>query len=82
MVSSHFCTFIALTMPQDPQLAQRARRLVLWSIREEKGKGVVMAALQLAINPHIATSGIMRNLTYKAAQLLLADGAHSPEIRQ
>lgn len=59
---------------QDPQLAQRALRLVLWSLYEEKGKGVVIAALQLCVNPHIATSSNTQRLTYKAAQLLLADG--------
>ncbi|CAD6575349.1 MAG: hypothetical protein TREMPRED_001360 [Tremellales sp. Tagirdzhanova-0007] len=57
----------------DPQLGQRAQRLVLWSLHEEKGKQVVMAALQLALNPHVATSSIMRRLTFQAAQLLLAD---------
>jgi len=63
-----------LTPIRDTQLGQRAQRFVLWSLHEEKGKGVVMAALQLAINPHIATSSIMRALTFQAAQLLLADG--------
>ena len=55
-------------------LAQKAQKLVLWSMDEERGKNVVMAALQLVTNPEIAVSPIVRHLTFKAAQLLLADG--------
>lgn len=33
-----------------------------------------MAALQLAINPFIATENVVQSLTFRAAQLLLADG--------
>jgi hypothetical protein len=58
----------------DPELAQKAQKLVLWSLDEEKGKEAVMAALQLAINPFIATEGVAQSLTFRAAQLLLADG--------
>ena len=58
----------------DQQLAEKARRLVLWSLDEDKAREAVMSALQLATNPYIATTRIMRTLTYKAAQLLLADG--------
>jgi len=65
---------LVLTAVQDHQLRQRAQRLVLWSLYEERGEGVVLAALQLAINPHIATSRIGRRLTFQVAQLLLADG--------
>ncbi|OCF37694.1 hypothetical protein I316_00821 [Kwoniella heveanensis BCC8398] len=60
----------------DQDLAYRAQRIVLWSLEEDKGKNVVIAALQLSTNPTIATPRIMRNLTFKAAQLLLADDAH------
>ncbi|KAK4687661.1 hypothetical protein P7C73_g2454, partial [Tremellales sp. Uapishka_1] len=58
----------------DPELAVRAQKLVLWSLDENQGKSIVMASLQLATNPRIATPQIMRTLTFKAAQLLLADG--------
>nr|XP_018999660.1 uncharacterized protein I203_07857 [Kwoniella mangroviensis CBS 8507]OCF63121.1 hypothetical protein I203_07857 [Kwoniella mangroviensis CBS 8507] len=57
----------------DRDLAARAQKLVLWSLEEDKGKNVVIAALQLSTNPIIATPSIMRNLTFKAAHLLLAD---------
>nr|XP_018267383.1 uncharacterized protein I303_01369 [Kwoniella dejecticola CBS 10117]OBR89541.1 hypothetical protein I303_01369 [Kwoniella dejecticola CBS 10117] len=57
----------------DRDLATRAQKLVLWSLDEDKGKNVVIAALQLSTNPTIATPSIMRNLTFKAAHLLLAD---------
>ncbi|WVW82548.1 hypothetical protein I302_104559 [Kwoniella bestiolae CBS 10118] len=60
----------------DRDLATRAQKLVLWSLEEDKGKNVVIAALQLSTNPIIATPSIMRNLTFKAAHLLLADDAH------
>ncbi|WVF70243.1 hypothetical protein IAT40_005032 [Kwoniella sp. CBS 6097] len=60
----------------DQDLAYRAQRMVLWSLEEDKGKNVVIAALQLSTNPVIATPKIMRNLTFKAAQLLLTDDAH------
>lgn len=58
----------------DNDLAARAQKLVLKSLDEDNGKEVVIAALQLATNPVIATSRIMHNLTFKIAQLLLADG--------
>lgn len=58
----------------DNDLASRAQKLVLKSLDEDNGKEVVIAALQLATNPVIATSRIMHNLTFKIAQLLLADG--------
>ncbi|KIR78890.1 hypothetical protein I306_04100 [Cryptococcus gattii EJB2] len=57
----------------DNDLAARAQKLVLKSLDEDNGKEVVIAALQLATNPVIATSRIMHNLTFKIAQLLLAD---------
>ncbi|WRT64368.1 uncharacterized protein IL334_001300 [Kwoniella shivajii] len=60
----------------DKDLAARAQRLVMWSLDEDKGKNVVIASLQLSTNPYIATPTIMRNLTFKAAHLLLADDAH------
>ncbi|WWC66185.1 uncharacterized protein I206_100086 [Kwoniella pini CBS 10737] len=60
----------------DRDLAIRAQKLVLWSLDEDKGKNVVIAALQLSTNPIIATASIMRNLTFKAAHLLLADDPH------
>ncbi|WWC86456.1 uncharacterized protein L201_001333 [Kwoniella dendrophila CBS 6074] len=60
----------------DRELAIRAQKLVLWSLDEDQGKNVVIAALQLSINPIIATSTIMGNLTFKAAHLLLADDPH------
>lgn len=59
---------------KDAQLADNAQRLVLWSLDEDKGKEAVISALQLATNPYIATPKIIRTLTYRAAQLLLADG--------
>lgn len=58
----------------DNDLAARAQKLVLESLEEDNGKQVVIAALQLATNPIIAIPCIMRNLTFKIAQLLLADG--------
>lgn len=58
----------------DNDLAARTQKLVLKSLDEDNGKEVVIAALQLATNPVIATSRIMHNLTFKIAQLLLADG--------
>lgn len=58
----------------DNDLAARAQKLVLESLEEDNGKQVVIAALQLATNPIIATPCIMRNLTFKIAQLLLANG--------
>ncbi|WVQ82472.1 hypothetical protein IAT38_004601 [Cryptococcus sp. DSM 104549] len=64
----------------DMDLAARAQRLVLWSLEEDKGTDVVIAALQLSTNPIIATPNIMRNLTFKAAQLLLADDPHIVHI--
>ncbi|WWD17654.1 hypothetical protein CI109_102095 [Kwoniella shandongensis] len=59
----------------DRDLAARAQRLVLWSLEEDKGANVVIAALRLSTHPTIAIPFIMRNLTFKAAQLLLADDA-------
>lgn len=58
----------------DNDVAARAQKLVLESLEEDNGKQVVIAALQLATNPIIATPCIMLNLTFKIAQLLLADG--------
>lgn len=58
----------------DSALAQKAQKLVLFSLDEERGQEVVLAALQLAVDPNIARSQVMRNLTFKAAQLLLAEG--------
>lgn len=58
----------------DNDLAARAQKLVLKSLGEGNGKEVVIAALQLATNPIIATPRNMHNLTFKIAQLLLADG--------
>lgn len=58
---------------RDIDLATRAQKLVLESLEEDNGKQVVIAALQLATNPIVATPCIMRNLTFKIAQLLLAD---------
>ena len=58
----------------DAKLGQKAQRLVLWSLNEEKDKGAILAALELAIDPHIATHSLMRDLTFRTAQLLLADG--------
>nr|ODN96689.1 hypothetical protein L204_03398 [Cryptococcus depauperatus CBS 7855] len=55
------------------ELAIRAQKLVLCSLEEDNGQAVVVAALQLSTNPIIATPSIMRNLTFKVAQLLLAD---------
>ena len=60
----------------EPELAQKAQKLVLWSLDEEKGKEAVLAALQLAINPFIATGNVVQSLTFRAAQLLLADGEY------
>lgn len=65
---------VILILSLDIHLAARAQDLVIWSLDEEKGKGVVIAALQLATNVAIAVPRIMRKLTFKGAQLLLADG--------
>jgi hypothetical protein len=43
-------------------------------LHEDKGKRPVLAALQLSINPEIARYSAIQPLTYRAAQLLLADG--------
>jgi hypothetical protein len=58
----------------DPLLSDKAQGLVLWSLDEDKSKEAVMSALSLAINPFIATPTMVQNLTFKATQLLLADG--------
>ncbi|KAK8866140.1 hypothetical protein IAR55_001291 [Kwoniella newhampshirensis] len=60
---------------EDDDLAERAQRLVIWSLEEDQGANVVSAALQLSTHPTIATPSITRNLTFKVAQLLLADDA-------
>ncbi|EIW72381.1 hypothetical protein TREMEDRAFT_26582 [Tremella mesenterica DSM 1558] len=57
----------------DAQLARRAQNLVIWSLDEEKDSNVVMAALPLVTDPNIAEPRVMRTLTFKTAQLLLAD---------
>ncbi|WVR06060.1 hypothetical protein IAU60_003088 [Kwoniella sp. DSM 27419] len=57
-------------------LVLRARKLVLWSLDEDRGKKVVIAGLQLATNPAIGSCGSIRDLSFRAAQLLLADDAH------
>lgn len=49
----------------DPELARRAQRLALWSLDEEKNKPAVIAALQLAINPYIATENVVQSLTFR-----------------
>lgn len=64
----------------DPELARRAQRLALWSLDEEKNKPAVIAALQLAINPYIATENVVQSLTFRAAQLLLADGVSLGQV--
>lgn len=58
----------------DPHLADKAQQLILFSLDEEKGRAVVMAALDLVTEPNIARGSNMKLLTFKAAQLLLADG--------
>ena len=41
---------------------------------ENKGQSVVVGALELVTEPAIATADYIRSMTYKAAQLLLAEG--------
>ncbi|KAL7419250.1 hypothetical protein Q5752_006087 [Cryptotrichosporon argae] len=60
----------------DQELADAAQSLVMWSVDEDRGRDVVVAALQVATIPNISTASSMRSLTYKTAQLLLADDAH------
>ncbi|WVQ77110.1 hypothetical protein IAR50_006793 [Cryptococcus sp. DSM 104548] len=57
----------------DRDLAAKAQKLVFSSLEEDNGQPVVVAALQLSTNPIIATPSFVRNLTFKVAQLLLAD---------
>ena len=64
----------------DAMLASKARRLVIWSLDEERGKGAAMGALQLATNPAIATPEVMQELAFRSAQLLLSDGACNDPI--
>jgi hypothetical protein len=59
----------------DAKLASKAQHIVLWSLDETKTRAAILNALQLAIDPHIAPP-IARQLTYKTAQLLLADDPH------
>jgi len=59
----------------DDELAKKSQRLVLFSLDEEKGRGVVIAALQVATNPRIATFNTVYKITTKVAELLLAEGA-------
>lgn len=58
----------------DPYLASRAQDFVLWSLDEHRERAQILLALQLATDTRIATPATMRSLTYKAAQLLLAEG--------
>ncbi|ODN92024.1 hypothetical protein L198_05696 [Cryptococcus wingfieldii CBS 7118] len=58
---------------RDRDLTAKAQKLVLWSLEEDSGQPVVVAALQLSTNPIIATPSVVRSLTFKVAQLLLAD---------
>jgi hypothetical protein len=58
----------------DAQLVEKAQELVLWCLDETKGQDVVVGALELVTEPAIATADYIRAMTYKAAQLLLAEG--------
>jgi hypothetical protein len=49
----------------------------MWCLDETKGQSVVVGALELVTEPAIATTGYIRSMTYKAAQLLLAEGKSS-----
>jgi hypothetical protein len=60
----------------DAQLVEKAQELVLWCLDETKGQSVVVGALELVTEPAIATTDYIRSMTYKAAQLLLAEGNH------
>jgi hypothetical protein len=60
----------------DAQLVEKAQELVLWCLDETKGQDVVVGALELVTEPAIATADYIRAMTYKAAQLLLAEGKH------
>lgn len=59
---------------------EKAQELVLWCLDETKGQEVVIGALELVTEPAIATADYIRSMTYKAAQLLLAEGK-SPRQR-
>jgi hypothetical protein len=58
----------------DAQLVEKAQELVIWCLDENKGQSVVVGALELVTEPAIATADYIRSMTYKAAQLLLAEG--------
>lgn len=50
--------------------------LVLWTMDESKPQAAILYALQLAVDPYIASSDCTRTLTHKASHLLLADDPH------
>jgi hypothetical protein len=58
----------------ETQLVEKAQELVIWCLDETKGQAVVIGALELVTEPTIATVDYIRSMTYKAAQLLLAEG--------
>jgi len=67
----------------DAQLVEKAQELVLWCLDETRGQLVVVGALELVTEPAIATADHIRSMTYKAAQLLLAEGKRSrPKLDQ
>jgi hypothetical protein len=61
----------------ETQLVEKAQELVLWCLDETKGQAVVIGALELVTEPAIATADYIRSMTYKAAQLLLAEGGQT-----
>lgn len=64
----------------DAQLVDKAQDLVVWCLDETKSQAVVVGALDLVTESAIATHDHIRNMTYKASQLLLAEG-ESPKER-
>lgn len=58
----------------DAQLVDKAQDLVVWCLDETKSQAVVVGALDLVTESAIATHDHLRNMTYKASQLLLAEG--------
>lgn len=64
----------------DAQLVEKAQELVLWCLDETKGQSVVVGALELVTEPAIATADYIRPMTYKAAQLLLAEGMRNLHV--
>lgn len=65
-----------MTLIADPALAAKSRTLVQWTMNEDKSQAAILYALQLAVDPYIATADCIHSLSHKAAHLLLAEDPH------